>query len=573
MVLGMCIATVGIFTTAFSASVRARLQRVVRALPARPARKIGELARWFEQTYGPCPPGIRILAWVQLLVIGMYVLLDLLPRLHGGVGAGYSVLFGIIPFSYLLLYSTIEGQKQGETMLRIIVVLVLAIQLPNQLWRFLTDTYGHAATVLDMVSIVVLLGGTLCGGIMIAFRQRGHTSALAASIDYLFHQETQATFWTHLTSEVGRVVGVSTWMWVIRQQPESWHLLEHTARARREWLEAPGVQAGLARLAALQPLSVVVDTTELPTTLLLLPIAREHMVYEVIIAANPQHVRGGKQLLDANLLSRLRDAVNALRFRERQQALAREQERLAVAYRRLHLQEQEEAGVAYIQAYALLHDGPLQQSSHLVGRLRTLAHELDTAQAARLLALVDDLRDIDTTTRAIFQDMGTLLVVEQLGVYVQERIREWEQQHPTITFMDETDDDEPPLTQVQRNQLALIIKQAVTNAIQHAQASRICISIRHRDGHLILTVSDDGQGFAAHHGTRQAAQVSPAPMQHVSTGLVVMRDLAHLLGARCAIESQPGAGCRVVVDMPLDGHQGTFCHQGQSSKFHPFLMG
>jgi signal transduction histidine kinase len=86
-----------------------------------------------------------------------------------------------------------------------------------------------------------------------------------------------------------------------------------------------------------------------------------------------------------------------------------------------------------------------------------------------------------------------------------------------------------------------VVSEALTNAAKHAQASAIHVQVDPIDGILRLAVSDDGVGGA-----------DPAG----GTGLVGLKDRVEAAGGRLTVQSPPGEGTRLTVDLPL-GHQPT----------------
>ena len=85
-----------------------------------------------------------------------------------------------------------------------------------------------------------------------------------------------------------------------------------------------------------------------------------------------------------------------------------------------------------------------------------------------------------------------------------------------------------------------IIQEALTNTVRHAQACSVSILIERRNGSVIAVIEDDGLGF----------EVSKLPGEH-HLGLLGMRERAELLGGRLTIESNPGQGTSVYVEIPL----------------------
>jgi signal transduction histidine kinase len=81
-----------------------------------------------------------------------------------------------------------------------------------------------------------------------------------------------------------------------------------------------------------------------------------------------------------------------------------------------------------------------------------------------------------------------------------------------------------------------VISEALTNAAKHANASRIAVGIEAVAGVLRLSVRDDGAGGADF--TR-------------GTGLMGLKDRVEALGGRISLNSPPGAGTTLQVDLPL----------------------
>lgn len=85
-----------------------------------------------------------------------------------------------------------------------------------------------------------------------------------------------------------------------------------------------------------------------------------------------------------------------------------------------------------------------------------------------------------------------------------------------------------------------IVQEALTNVARHAGARCVCVSVWHEGETLSLRVEDDGVGF-------DAASVLHAAG---SSGLSGMQERAVLLGGRLLVESRPGAGTRLLAELP-----------------------
>ena len=84
-----------------------------------------------------------------------------------------------------------------------------------------------------------------------------------------------------------------------------------------------------------------------------------------------------------------------------------------------------------------------------------------------------------------------------------------------------------------------IVQEALTNVERHAHASACAVEYRVSAGRAALVVEDDGRGF----------DPSRIPGDHY--GLVGMHERADTLGARLVVESEPGQGTRVSVELEV----------------------
>jgi ligand-binding sensor domain-containing protein/signal transduction histidine kinase len=91
------------------------------------------------------------------------------------------------------------------------------------------------------------------------------------------------------------------------------------------------------------------------------------------------------------------------------------------------------------------------------------------------------------------------------------------------------------------DELLRIGQEAVTNAVRHAAAGRIDVDLVYEAARVSLCVVDDGCGFSA------AAQGVEGHY-----GLRGMRERAREIDGAFVLESSPGAGTRIRVDVPLD---------------------
>jgi signal transduction histidine kinase len=106
-----------------------------------------------------------------------------------------------------------------------------------------------------------------------------------------------------------------------------------------------------------------------------------------------------------------------------------------------------------------------------------------------------------------------------------------------------------PLTAETRHNLFLAFKEALHNAVKHAAATEVRISLSIEPQAFALRVEDQGHGFAARSAGTPA---SPDPTRVAAgNGLANMRQRLAEIGGRCEIRSAPGQGTTVEFIVPV----------------------
>src|SRR5262249_44851709 len=86
-------------------------------------------------------------------------------------------------------------------------------------------------------------------------------------------------------------------------------------------------------------------------------------------------------------------------------------------------------------------------------------------------------------------------------------------------------------------------QEALSNVRRHANARQVAVTLSYMEGDTVLDVCDDGVGFDP------VAQPRP-PGREGGLGLVTIRERVELLKASVSVESAPGRGCTLVVELP-----------------------
>jgi signal transduction histidine kinase len=105
-----------------------------------------------------------------------------------------------------------------------------------------------------------------------------------------------------------------------------------------------------------------------------------------------------------------------------------------------------------------------------------------------------------------------------------------------------------------------IVQEATSNALKHAKAHGIKVSLSSARGRIDLRIEDNGQGF-------DPASVAEHRDFNHGVGLQSMKERAELSGGRYEFQSAPGKGTRIHVEWPLTE---TFESTGEAT-FMPML--
>jgi signal transduction histidine kinase len=218
-------------------------------------------------------------------------------------------------------------------------------------------------------------------------------------------------------------------------------------------------------------------------------------------------------------------AAEALRKFELERA---ERERLAVEAERRRI-----AWELHDSAKQRLHAAHFLVSS-LHGRV---AASLDRAVEQAMVELEFAGSDLDTSVA----ELRSPLEGRPLDVALRERVDELAQTSGvTIRVRGHT----PPLPPLVAAHVYRIGAEALTNALRHAQATTIEVSMGATDGKLRLQIADDGRGL-------------PAKFRDGASGLLAMDSRAATVGGRLVVGPRPGGGgTRVLLEVPLDGGGG-----------------
>ena len=183
-----------------------------------------------------------------------------------------------------------------------------------------------------------------------------------------------------------------------------------------------------------------------------------------------------------------------------------------------------------------LHDETGQALTSILLGLRALEDAntgIDVDELRELVvATLQDVRRLAVQLRPkALDDFGLVAALERLAQTFSESsgIR--------VELVARVGDDRLP-TEVETT-VYRIVQEALTNVVKHAEASAVSILLVRRDGIVTAVVEDDGSGF------------DPEAARADSLGLEGMRERVALHDGRLTLESAPGAGTTLRVEVPL----------------------
>jgi signal transduction histidine kinase len=198
-----------------------------------------------------------------------------------------------------------------------------------------------------------------------------------------------------------------------------------------------------------------------------------------------------------------------------------------------------------------LHDSTSQSLTSLLIGLRTLG---DTVNTPAINHHVDELRGIAAGTLEDVHALAFQLrpsVLDDLGLpeALRRHVNDCRKRYPLEIDLAIHGLDErlPPEIETA---LYRIIQEALTNIVRHAGAQTASILVERMSDKVLTIIDDDGSGFDP--GFINASD------GHL--GLYGIRERAELLSGELVIESEPGSGTSLFVEIPLTMEQGAARH-------------
>ncbi|NWJ46335.1 MAG: HAMP domain-containing sensor histidine kinase [Chloroflexi bacterium] len=189
-----------------------------------------------------------------------------------------------------------------------------------------------------------------------------------------------------------------------------------------------------------------------------------------------------------------------------------------------------------------LHDETAQSLTAVMVRLKLLEKSSSVEDLKKGLSemrtilsnTMDEVRELSRNLRpSLLDDQGLVAALESYIQAISERLPR------KITFQQEEAEQAIRLPEMVELVCYRVAQEALTNAIKYSQATKIEVHLATADK-ITLSVTDDGIGFNP-----------DTAYEKTGLGLVGMRERAQLVSGNLYINSKPGKGTEVRLEIPL----------------------
>jgi signal transduction histidine kinase len=191
-----------------------------------------------------------------------------------------------------------------------------------------------------------------------------------------------------------------------------------------------------------------------------------------------------------------------------------------------------------------IHDGPLQDLTALIQRLRLLSLDIDSPverekqlEEAKSAAMagVKEMRELCNNLTPPWLDLGIVQALTELS----------ERQSAQLNIKIHLDLQEiPDLSDDATLAFFRVAQEAVNNSARHADAENVSISLKNTGKMILLQIEDDGKGFEVLDNFTELRVQG-------HRGLSNMRERMSIVGGHFSIFSTPGKGTVIRCELPL----------------------
>lgn len=168
---------------------------------------------------------------------------------------------------------------------------------------------------------------------------------------------------------------------------------------------------------------------------------------------------------------------------------------------------------------------------------RSLGTQVDELVQERMLRLIENIGSTISMTRRLVDDLQPPLLK---GLGLVEALRSLGQQFEMeMSVVMDFPEHELSLSPEQSLALFRVAQESLTNVRKYAKASKVELSLKEKQGMVILSVADNGSGFNTEN------------IELHGHGIAGMKHRAQMFNANLLLDSHAGGGTRIEVRMPV----------------------
>jgi len=200
-----------------------------------------------------------------------------------------------------------------------------------------------------------------------------------------------------------------------------------------------------------------------------------------------------------------------------------------------------------------IHDGPAQSLANLVLRTEIAERLLETHD---LQVIREELIDLKTQIRLGLEEIRKIIfnlrpmALDDLGLVptLRKFAQDFEEKTRIRTIFESAGKDKR-LPSAMEAALFRLVQEAFNNALKHAQSTFVSLEIGFMEEKVVLLVADNGVGF-------HVDVVESKARLHSHFGIIGMKERVELLQGKLDIESVPGQGTKIKIQVPITADPG-----------------
>ncbi|MDP8948119.1 MAG: TIGR04086 family membrane protein [Actinomycetota bacterium] len=197
-----------------------------------------------------------------------------------------------------------------------------------------------------------------------------------------------------------------------------------------------------------------------------------------------------------------------------------------------------------------IHDTLAQSLIGIITNLTAVESSRDAGDDATFVHHLEDAKRIgreslSETRRLVWALRPESLDRRTLPEALDELARVWTRETGTEASVFATGTSQPLLPETEVA-LLRVTQEALSNVRKHARAARVNITLSYMDDRIVLDVMDDGVGFDP-----AQLKTSMEARDGSGFGLTAMRERVEELGGALIVESTPGEGTTIAIELPV----------------------